>query len=175
MQGIKKSALLLAVSLTMLAPFASAAAQEAIAKPEQEQIQQESKDTVEDVSAMREIDWTCTAEQVAEAEGVEAKKNKVIVKDIELYGFPGTLTYNFDEEGRMVSRRFKMKSSKSAIYESQVYSIFARYGNPISMKRNEAIWRTEELRVTISRKDGNVVTFERIWPQEQTDTEELTQ
>lgn len=112
--------------------------------------------------ALRGIGWDADRDAVHEAEGGQAYARAVVVPggDLLLYGQAvSTLTYRFDEAGRMTSRQYLMRYTGAGIFSSLVYSLFLRYGMPLSAEDRLAVWQAGALGVTLSGGDETTITY----------------
>ncbi len=112
-----------------------------------------------DEDAMRGVTWDMTIAEVAAAESVKAgKRTLVVIKDGMLHSVAvKKLTYTFDAQGRLLSRKFDLKSNKD--YDSSFYSIFMRYGVPFQMKNRNGTWELRDMQIVVKYGTTSSITF----------------
>lgn len=116
-----------------------------------------------DPSAFRGIPWTWDSGQVLAAEGGKALGGAVVASGdaLALYDLAASrVTYRFDEDGHMASRTFLMRRASREAYVSLFYSLFLRYGLPVSAGDSLARWQGQDMSITLRRGDELEVTYE---------------
>ncbi|MEG0269652.1 MAG: hypothetical protein RR821_05305 [Clostridia bacterium] len=145
----------LAILLLLCIPFCGGMAE----KSTQEIVPAETPNAFyEDSSAMRDISWEMNLQEVAQAEGVQAGKKTVVVKeDVTLYlNEVSKLTYTFEDE-LLVSRTFTLKNRKD--YDSALYSVFMRYGAPFMLVKKDATWELMDMQISAVYQKKPTITF----------------
>lgn len=124
-------------------------------------------DIAADPDAFRDIPWSHTMQEVADAEGGRLRTSSVVVsgEGIVLYDLAvSRITYRFDPDGALQAREFLLRKSNSAAFTSLYYSLFRRYGFPVLTKAKSAVWYVQGISISLVLGDSLTCTFTYMQP-----------